>query len=140
MNQLREKVGVIFGNPEVTPGGRALKFYSSVRIDLRRVDTIKQGPEVTGARIRAKVVKNKVATPFKSAEYDIMFGEGISKEGDLIDLGVELGIIKKVGAFFSFGETRLGQGRENAKEFLRQHPDLAQEIRRSITQAGKALN
>ncbi len=140
MNQLREKVGIIFGNPEVTPGGRALKFYSSVRIDLRRVDSIKQGPEVTGARIRAKVVKNKVATPFKSAEYDIMFGEGISKEGDLIDLGVELGIIKKVGAFFSFGETRLGQGRENAKEFLRQHPDLAQEIRRSITQAGKALN
>jgi recombination protein RecA len=133
INQLREKVGIIFGNPEVTPGGRALKFYSSVRIDLRRIDSIKRESEVVGNRIRAKVVKNKVAPPFKNAEFDIMFGQGISKEGDLIDLGVSLGIIKKMGAFFSFGETRLGQGRENAKEHLRQHQDLAQEIKQRIT-------
>jgi recombination protein RecA len=109
VNQLREKVGIIFGNPEVTPGGRALKFYSSVRIDLRRVDTIKVGTKVVGTRIKAKVVKNKVASPFRSAEFDIMFGQGISKDGDLIDLGVEMGIIRKTGAFFSYGDTRLGQ-------------------------------
>lgn len=128
VNQLREKVGIIFGNPEVTPGGRALKFYSSVRIDLRRVDNIKVGTKIVGTRIRAKVVKNKVASPFKSAEFDIMFGQGISKDGDLLDLGVEMGIIKKSGAFFSYGETRIGQGRENAKEYLGQHQDMAQEI------------
>jgi len=132
VNQLREKVGIIFGNPEVTPGGRALKFYSSVRIDLRRVDNIKVGNKVVGTRIRAKVVKNKVASPFRSAEFDIMFGQGISKDGDLLDLGVEMGIIKKSGAFFSFGETRIGQGRENAKEYLKQHNDMAQEIERQI--------
>jgi len=132
VNQLREKVGIIFGNPEVTPGGRALKFYSSVRIDLRRVDNIKVGTKIVGTRIRAKVVKNKVASPFKSAEFDIMFGQGISKDGDLLDLGVEMGIIKKSGAFFSYGETRIGQGRENAKEYLGQHQDMAQEIERQI--------
>ena len=132
VNQLREKVGVFFGNPEVTPGGRALKFYSSLRVDLRRVDSIKVGSKVVGTRVRAKIVKNKVAVPFRSAEFDIMFDEGISKEGDLLDLGVEMEIIKKTGAFFSFGETRLGQGRENAKAYLKQQPDLASEIERQI--------
>lgn len=139
INQLREKVGIVFGNPEVTPGGRALKFYSSVRIDLRRVESIKQGTEVVGSRIRAKVVKNKVAPPFRSAEFDIMFDRGISKEGDLLDLGVQIGIVKKSGAFFSFGETRLGQGRETAKEFLSQHADIAQEIERQIRATKTAL-
>jgi recombination protein RecA len=138
VNQLREKVGIIFGNPEVTPGGRALKFYSSVRIDLRRVDNIKVGTKVVGTRIRAKVVKNKVASPFRSAEFDIMFGQGISKDGDLLDLGVVMGIIKKSGAFFSFGETRIGQGRENAKEYLRQHHDIAQEVERQIRTTASA--
>ncbi len=138
VNQLREKVGIVFGNPEVTPGGRALKFYSSVRIDLRRVENIKIGNRVTGTRIRAKVVKNKVAPPFRSAEFDIMFDEGISKAGDLLDLGVEMGIIKKTGAFFTLDETRLGQGRENAKEYLRQHQDLAQEIERQIRTTASA--
>lgn len=132
VNQLREKVGIIYGNPEVTPGGRALKFYSSVRIDLRRVDNIKVGTKIVGTRIRAKVVKNKVASPFKSAEFDIMFGQGISKEGDILDLGVAMGVIKRTGAFFSFSDTRLGQGRENAKDYLKQHDDLAQEIERQI--------
>jgi len=132
VNQLREKVGVFFGNPEVTPGGRALKFYSSLRIDLRKTETIKVGSKVVGTRIKAKVVKNKVAAPFRSAEFDIMFDEGISKVGDLIDLGVEMGIIKKTGAFFSYDETRLGQGRENAKEFLKQRQDIAAEIERII--------
>ncbi len=138
VNQLREKVGIIFGNPEVTPGGRALKFYSSVRIDLRRVDNIKVGTKIVGTRIRAKVVKNKVASPFRSAEFDIMFGQGISKDGDLLDLGVVMGIIKKSGAFFSFGDTRIGQGRENAKEYLRQHQDMAQEIERQIRTTASA--
>lgn len=136
INQLREKVGVFFGSPEVTPGGRALKFYSSVRIDLRRVDSIKLGSEVIGNRVRAKVVKNKVAPPFRSAEFDIMFAHGISKEGDLIDLGVAMGMVKKTGAFFSFGETRLGQGRENAKEYLRQNQEIASEIERQIRAKG----
>ncbi|MCE2463653.1 MAG: recombinase RecA [Dehalococcoidia bacterium] len=125
INQLREKVGVVYGSPEVTPGGRALKFYSSVRIDLRRVDSIKQGSDIMGNRVRAKIVKNKVAPPFRTAEFDIMFNQGINKMGDLLDLGVAQDIIKKSGAFYSHGETRLGQGRENAKEFLAQHPDLA---------------
>ena len=138
VNQLREKVGIVFGNPEVTPGGRALKFYSSLRIDLRRVENIKIGNKVLGTRIRAKVVKNKVAPPFRSAEFDIMFDEGISKAGDLLDLGVEMGIIKKTGAFFSLDETRLGQGRENAKEYLRQRQDLAQEIERQIRATASA--
>jgi len=132
INQLREKVGIVFGNPEVTPGGRALKFYSSVRIDLRRIDSIKQGDEVKGSLIRAKVVKNKVAPPFKSAQFDIMFDHGISKEGNFIDLGVELGIVKKTGAFFSYGDVRLGQGRENAKQYLSQNPELAREIGQRI--------
>jgi recombination protein RecA len=132
INQLREKVGVFFGNPEVTPGGRALKFYSSVRIDLRRIDSIKVGTEIVGNRVRAKVVKNKVAPPFRTAEFDIMFRGGISKEGDLIDLGAAMGVIKKTGAFFSFGESRLGQGRENAKAYLKQHPEAAADIEQQI--------
>ena len=132
INQLREKVGIVFGNPEVTPGGRALKFYSSVRIDLRRVETIKQGNEAIGSRVRAKVVKNKVAPPFRNAEFDIMFDHGISKEGNLIDLGIERDLIKKAGAFLSYGDIRLGQGRENAKQYLVQHPELAQEIEQQV--------
>ncbi|MDP2719467.1 MAG: recombinase RecA [Dehalococcoidia bacterium] len=135
INQLREKVGITFGNPEVTPGGRALKFYSSVRIDLRRADLIKHGVEVAGSRVRAKVVKNKVAPPFRTAEFDIMFDHGISKEGDIIDLGVNLGLIKKTGAFFSYGENRLGQGRENAKDFLKQNKSISAEIEKKIRAA-----
>jgi recombination protein RecA len=139
INQLREKIGIVFGNPEVTPGGRALKFYSSVRIDLRRIESIKQGQQVIGSRVRAKVVKNKVAAPFRVAEFDIMFTgkeKGISREGDLLDLAVDMGIAKKMGAFFSYGELRLGQGRENAKEFLRENPDLAREIELKIRGGG----
>jgi recombination protein RecA len=132
INQLREKVGIVYGNPEVTPGGRALKFYSSVRIDLRRTETIMQGNEAVGNHVKAKIVKNKVAPPFKSAEFDIMFSHGISKEGDLIDLGVQKGLINKSGAFFSYGDIRLGQGRENAKNYLSQHPELAVEIEQKI--------
>jgi recombination protein RecA len=131
-NQLREKVGVMFGNPEVTPGGRALKFYSSVRLDVRRIEQIKQGTEVVGSRTRVRVVKNKVAPPFRVAEFDIMYNEGISKAGGLIDVGMELAIVRKTGSFFSFGDVRLGQGRENAKEFLRHNVDVAQEIERQI--------
>jgi recombination protein RecA len=132
INQLREKVGIIFGNPEVTPGGRALKFYSSVRIELRRAETIKQGNEAIGSHIRARVVKNKVAPPFRTAEFDIMFDHGISREGNLIDLGVEMEVISKAGAFFSYGDVRLGQGRESAKKYLAQNPELAQEIEQRI--------
>ena len=132
INQLREKVGVFFGNPEVTPGGRALKFYSSIRIDLRRVETIKQGDRAVGNRVRARVVKNKVAPPFKVAHFDLMFDHGISREADLLDLSVEQGLMKKTGAFFSWGDTRLGQGRENAKQFLSQNPELAQEIEQQV--------
>ncbi|MFC1981342.1 recombinase RecA [Chloroflexota bacterium] len=132
INQLRERVGIIFGNPEITPGGRALKFYSSVRIDLRRIETIKQGNEAVGNRVRARVVKNKVAPPFRTAEFDIMFDHGISKEGNLIDLGVELGQVKKAGAFLSYGDIRLGQGRESAKKYLMQNPELAREIEQGI--------
>jgi len=128
VNQLREKVGIIFGNPEVTPGGRALKFYSSVRIDLRRGESIKRGSEIIGARVKARVVKNKVAPPFRTAEFDILFNQGISKEGDLIDLGLATGAVQKAGAFFAYGETKLGQGRENARDFLRQHPELAAQL------------
>jgi recombination protein RecA len=131
-NQLREKVGIMFGNPETTPGGRALKFYSSVRLDIRRIDSIKVGTEVMGSRAKVKVAKNKVAPPFRVAEFDIMFNEGISREGGLLDIGLEMGIVKKSGAFFSTGDTRLGQGRENAKEFLRQHPDIADAIEAQI--------
>jgi recombination protein RecA len=125
INQIREKIGVTYGSPEVTPGGRALKFYSSVRIDLRRVESIKQGAEVMGNRVRARVVKNKVAAPFRVAEFDIMFNLGISKMGDILEIGVEQGIVKKSGAFYSYGETKLGQGRENSKEFLTQPPEIA---------------
>lgn len=132
INQLREKVGIVFGNPEVTPGGRALKFYSSVRIELRRIETIKQGNEAIGSHVRARVVKNKVAPPFRSAEFDIMFDHGISKEGNLIDLGVELGLMKKAGSFFSYGDIRLGQGRESAKHYLAQNSELAQEIEQRV--------
>ena len=132
VNQLREKVGVFFGSPEVTPGGRALKFYSSVRIDLRRVESIKQQTEVMGSRVRAKVVKNKVAAPFRQAEFDIMFKIGISKAGDLLDLGTNMGIIRKSGANYSFNETRLGLGRENAKEFLQTNPEVAAELERQV--------
>ena len=132
INQLREKVCIVFGNPEITPGGRALKFYSSVRIDLRRSETIKQGEVAVGSRVKARIVKNKVAAPFRIAEFDIMFDHGISREGDLIDLGVELGLIKKSGAFFSWGDTRLGQGRENAKNFLIQKPEIAKEIEQQV--------
>ena len=143
INQLREKVGIVFGNPEVTPGGRALKFYSSVRIDLRRGDSIKQGTEIVGTRVRSRVVKNKVAPPFRSAEFDIMFNHGISKEGNLIDLGVANDVVKKAGAFFTYGETKLGQGRENAKDYLRQHPELAlqleNEIKATVTIPGTSL-
>ena len=128
INQLREKIGVMFGNPETTTGGRALKFYSSVRIDIRRIGAIKDGDQMVGGRTRAKVVKNKVAPPFREAEFDMMYGEGISREGDLLDQGVERKIIEKSGTWFSYGSDRLGQGRENAKTFLRQHPDMASEI------------
>src|SRR5437868_10292497 len=131
-NQLREKVGVMFGNPETTAGGRALKFYASVRLDIRRIDSIKQGQDVMGSRTRVKVVKNKVAPPFKTAEFDIMYNEGISREGGLIDLGLEMGFIKKSGAWFNVGDIRLGQGRENAKEFLRQNTDVATAIEEQI--------
>lgn len=134
-NQLREKVGIMFGNPETTPGGRALKFYASVRLDIRRIESIKQGTDVIGNRTKVKVVKNKVAPPFRIAEFDIMFNEGISREGGLIDIGIEMNVIRKSGAFFSFGETRIGQGRENAKEFLRKNPEMSAEIERQIRQA-----
>jgi recombination protein RecA len=139
INQLREKVGVFFGNPEVTPGGRALKFYSSVRIELRRSESIKTGNEIVGHRVKAKVVKNKVAPPFRTAEFDIMFQYGISKEGDILDLGVGMGMIKKTGAFFSFADNRLGQGRENVKTFLKQHPEIAEELENLIRAKGTPL-
>jgi len=132
INQLREKVGIVFGNPEVTTGGRALKFYSSTRIELRRAEIIKQGNDAIGNHIRAKVVKNKVAPPFRTAEFDIMFDHGISKEGNLLDIGLELGLVSKAGAFFSYGDIRLGQGRESAKQYLKQNPELAQEIEERI--------
>ena len=132
INQLREKVGVLFGNPETTPGGRALKFYASVRLDVRRVETLKQGTEMVGNRTRVKVVKNKVAPPFRQAEFDIIYGEGISKEGSILDLGVEHNIIDKSGAWYSYGDTRIGQGREKARQFLKDNPDVAKEIESRI--------
>jgi recombination protein RecA len=134
-NQLRMKVGVLFGNPETTPGGRALKFYSSVRLDIRRVQSIKSGNEVIGNRTKVWVKKNKVAPPFKTAEFDIMYDEGISRAGDLIDMAVEMGLVDKKGAYFSYGEARLGQGRENAKAFLRENPELAQELSDKVRSA-----
>jgi len=132
INQIREKVGVMFGNPEVTPGGRALKFYASVRLDVRRVDTLKQGGEMIGIRARAKVVKNKVAPPFRQAEFDLVYGKGISREGDLLDVATQYGIIEKSGAWYSYGDTRIGQGRENAKEYLVQHSELADAIEQRV--------
>ena len=133
-NQLRQKIGVMFGNPETTPGGLALKFYASVRLDTRRIQSIKVGAEIVGNRTRVRVVKNKVAPPFRIAEFDIMYNEGISKEGDIIDLATALEIVTKRGAFFSYGDVRLGQGRENAKEFLRQNPELCKEIDTAVRQ------
>jgi recombination protein RecA len=135
INQIREKIGVIWGSPEVTPGGRALKFYASVRIDLRRIESIKLGTEIVGNRVRARVVKNKVSAPFRVAEFDIMFNEGISREGDLIELGDDMGIVRKSGSFYSYGDTKLGQGRENSKTFLREHADMAAEIEERIREA-----
>jgi recombination protein RecA len=133
-NQLRQKIGVMFGNPETTPGGLALKFYASVRLDVRRIQSIKVGPEIVGNRVRVRVVKNKVAPPFRTAEFDIMYNEGISKTGDIIDLATQLEIVTKRGAFFSYGDIRLGQGRENAKEFLRQNPEICNEIDMAVRQ------
>jgi len=132
INQIREKIGVMFGSPETTPGGRALKFYSSVRIDLRRIDTMKSGDRAVGNRVRAKIVKNKVAPPFRQAEFDIMFDEGISKAGSLLDIGESTGIIQRAGSWLSYGETRLGQGREGARMFLRENPKLMQELEERI--------
>ncbi len=132
INQLRMKIGVMFGNPETTSGGRALKFYASLRMDIRRISALKQGDQELGNRVRVKVVKNKMAPPFKMAEFDIMFGEGISREGSLIDVGVELGLINKSGAWFSYGEEKLGQGREAARDYLKENPDLAQKIEQQI--------
>ena len=134
INQLREKIGVMFGSPETTPGGRALKFYSSVRLDIRRIESIKDGAEIIGNRTRVKVVKNKVAPPFKQAEFDIMYGKGISREGSLLDVGVELGIVKKSGAWFTYEGEQLGQGRENAKTFLAENLDMMVEISEKIRQ------
>lgn len=131
-NQLREKIGVMFGNPETTPGGRALKFYASVRLDIRRIETIKSGTDSIGSRVRVKVVKNKVAAPFRVAEFDVMYGEGISREGGLLDVGVASDVVSKTGAWFNYGETRLGQGREQAKEFLKANQDIAQRLETEI--------
>ena len=131
-NQLREKIGVMFGNPETTPGGRALKFYASVRLDIRRVETIKSGQDSVGNRVRVKVVKNKVAPPFRVAEFDVMYGEGISKEGGLLDVGVAMGVVDKTGAWFTYTDTRLGQGREASKDFLKQNPPIAADIEGKI--------
>ena len=135
INQLREKVGVMFGNPETTTGGRALKFYSSVRLDVRRIETLKQNGEVIGNRTRVKVVKNKVAPPFREAEFDIMFGKGISKEGDILDLAVKENIVNKAGAWFSYNGEKIGQGRENAKIFLQDNPEIALEIENKVRES-----
>ena len=132
INQLREKVGVMFGNPETTTGGRALKFYSSIRLDVRRIEALKQGVEMVGNRTRIKVVKNKVAPPFREAEFDIMFGKGISKEGDVLDLAASVGIVQKSGAWFAYGGGKIGQGRENAKAYLREHPEIMDEIEHKV--------
>lgn len=132
INQIREKIGVMFGNPETTPGGRALKFWSSVRLEVRRIETVKQGTEAVGTRVRVKVVKNKVSPPFKTAEFDIMFGRGISKSGSILDLAVDTGLVSKTGTWFTYGDTRLGQGRENAKGYLEEHPELLSELEKRI--------
>jgi len=138
INQLRDKIGVVFGNPETTTGGNALKFYASVRLDIRRIGQIKDGEEATGNQTRVKVVKNKVAPPFRKAEFDIMYGEGISRPGEIVDLGAEFGIIKKSGSWYSYGETKIGQGRESAKECMRENPELAERIESEIYAALKA--
>jgi recombination protein RecA len=135
INQIREKIGVMFGNPETTPGGRALKFWSSVRLEVRRIDTVKQGSDPVGARVRVKIVKNKVAPPFKQAEFDVMFGKGISRSGGILDLAVESGLVSKTGTWFTCGDTRLGQGRENAKSFLEENPGLMEELETRIRAA-----
>jgi len=140
INQIREKVGVMFGNPEITPGGRALKFYSSVRMEVRRTETLKQGTDMIGNRTRVKIVKNKVAPPFKQADFDIMYGEGISKEGNILDIGTEMKIINKSGSWYSFGDERIGQGRENAKAYLKTHAETAKEIENKIKEAAKNCN
>ena len=137
INQLREKIGVMFGNPETTTGGNALKFYASVRLDIRKNGQIKEGDDILGNQVRVKVVKNKVAPPFKKAEFDLMFNEGISKVGEIIDLGVENGILKKSGSFYSYGDTKLGQGRDNVKKLLRENPDLMDEIEAKIMETIK---
>ncbi|MGH2428198.1 MAG: recombinase RecA [Candidatus Limnocylindria bacterium] len=131
-NQLREKIGVMFGNPETTPGGRALKFYASVRMDIRRIETLKTGTDAIGSRTRVKVVKNKVASPFRLAEFDIMYNEGISREGGLLDVGIASGVLSKTGAWFNYGDTRLGQGRENSRDFLKSNPEMAAKIENEI--------
>jgi recombination protein RecA len=135
INQIRMKIGVMFGNPETTPGGRALPFAASVRIDIRRIAQVKRGENVVGNRVKAKVVKNKVAPPFRKAEFDIMYGEGISKTGEIIDLGVEYGIIKKSGSWYSYGETKLAQGRDASKQLIKDNPDLAAELEAKIVEA-----
>jgi recombination protein RecA len=135
INQIREKIGVMFGNPETTTGGRALKFYSSVRLDIRRTNQIKEGEEVVGSRVKVKVVKNKVAAPFRQAEFDVLYNTGISQEGEIIDLGVERELIKKTGTWFSYGDVRLGQGRENAKLFIKENADLFSEIEGKVRRA-----
>jgi recombination protein RecA len=135
INQLREKIGVMFGSPETTPGGRALKFYSSVRLDIRRIESIKEGTEAVGNRVRVKVAKNKMAPPFRQAEFDIMFGHGISREGSLLDVAVEEGVVKKSGAWFTFDQDQLGQGRENAKKFLRENPEVAVQLQAKVFEA-----
>lgn len=140
INQLREKVGVMFGNPETTPGGRALKFYSSVRLDVRRVDTLKRGSEMIGNRTRVKVVKNKVAPPFKQAEFDIIYGEGISKEGSILDMAVSENIIDKSGSWYSYGDIKLGQGRENARQYLKDNPEIAKEIEEKVLEKYDLVN
>ena len=132
INQLREKVGIMFGNPEVTPGGRALKFYASVRLDVRKTETLKNNGEVVGNHVKVKVVKNKVAPPFREAEFDIMYGEGISKEGNILDIAVNLDIVEKAGAWFSYNGTRIGQGRENAKQYLKDNPEICAEIEKKV--------
>lgn len=132
INQLREKVGVMFGNPEVTPGGRALKFYSTIRLDVRRIETLKRGTDMVGNRTRVRVVKNKIAPPFKQAEFDLMYGEGISREGNILDVGVDADQVTKSGAWYSYGDVRLGQGRDNAKAFLKDNPEIASEIEQGI--------
>jgi recombination protein RecA len=132
INQIRQKIGVMFGNPETTTGGNALKFYASIRLDIRRISAIKDGQDVVGSRTRVKVVKNKLAPPFKEAEFDLIFGEGISREGDIIDIGSDLGVIEKSGTWYSYNDARIGQGKENAKEYLKQHPEVAAEVEQKI--------